>query len=95
MAYTGWLENEIKENGDVDAINLKHGLEGKSEILEQNLERFGSLYGAQAGNLVLQILATGGIYLGGGIAPKILSKLKEDVFLKSFTAKGCNFPFLL
>lgn len=83
-----WLAEEIKENGDVGAIISKHGLDGKSAICEQTLDVFVSLYGAEAGNLALQILATGGVYLGGGIAPKILPKLKEETFLKSFTAKG-------
>lgn len=83
-----WLADEIKEDGDVGAIVSKYGLDGKSAICEQTLEMFVSLYGAEAGNLALQILATGGVYLGGGIAPKILLKLKEGTFLKSFTAKG-------
>ncbi|CAN5212962.1 glucokinase [soil metagenome] len=83
-----WLAEEIKESGDVGAVVSKHGLDGKSAICEQTLDIFVSLYGAAAGNLALQILATGGIYLGGGIAPKILPKLKEEVFLESFTAKG-------
>lgn len=83
-----WLAEEIRENGDVGAVVSKCGLDGKAAICEQTLEIFVSLYGAAAGNLALQILATGGVYLGGGIAPKILPKLKEDKFLKSFTAKG-------
>ena len=83
-----WLAKQIKENGDVGAVVSKCGLDGNSAICEQTLEIFVSLYGAEAGNLALQILATGGIYLGGGIAPKILPKLKEAIFLKSFTAKG-------
>ncbi len=83
-----WLAEEIRENGDVGAVVSKCGLDEKSAICEQTLEIFVSLYGAAAGNLALQILATGGVYLGGGIAPKILPKLKEKVFLESFTAKG-------
>ena len=47
-----------------------------------------SNYGAEAGNLALKFLSTGGVYLGGGIAPKILPKLREPVFLESFTDKG-------
>ncbi len=47
-----------------------------------------SAYGAEAGNLALKILATGGIYLGGGIAPKILKKLEDGTFMKAFTDKG-------
>ncbi len=83
-----WLAEEIEANGDVGAVVSKYGLNGKSAICEQTLEMFTSLYGAEAGNLALRVLATGGIYLGGGIAPKILPKLKEAIFLNSFTAKG-------
>jgi glucokinase len=46
------------------------------------------LYGAEAGNLALKMLATGGVYVGGGIAPKIIRKLSSTAFMKSFTAKG-------
>jgi glucokinase len=49
---------------------------------------FSSLYGAQAGNLALQLMATGGVYLGGGIAPSILPILSEGPFLESFLSKG-------
>ena len=83
-----WLAEEMKEGGDVGAVVSKHGLDGKSAICGQTLDIFVSLYGAAAGNLALQMLATGGIYLGGGIAPKILPKLKEGGFLRSFAAKG-------
>ncbi len=83
-----WLAEEMEANGDVGAVVSKYGLEEKSAICEQTLDIFISLYGAEAGNLALRVLATGGIYLGGGIAPKILPKLKEEIFLNSFTAKG-------
>ena len=83
-----WLAEEIQETGDTGMVVSKYGLEGKSAICEQTLDIFTSLYGAEAGNLALRVLATGGIYLGGGIAPKILPKLKEEIFLKSFAAKG-------
>ncbi len=83
-----WLAEEIRENGDLGAVVSNCGLSGKSAICEQTLEMFVSLYGAETGNLALQFLATGGVYLGGGIAPKILPILKEEIFLKAFTAKG-------
>ena len=83
-----WLAEEIRENGDLGAVVSNCGLSGKSAICEQTLEMFVSLYGAETGNLALQFLATGGVYLGGGIAPKILPMLKEEIFLKAFTAKG-------
>ena len=52
------------------------------------MELFISLYGALAGNLALQYLSKGGIYLGGGIAPKIVPLLQEGGFIQAFLAKG-------
>jgi glucokinase len=53
-----------------------------------------SVYGAEAGNLALRILALGGIYLGGGIAPKILPALRRGAFLRAFFDKGRMRPLL-
>ena len=83
-----WLAEEIKKSSDVGAVISQNGLEGKSAICEQTLDIFVSLYGAEAGNMALRLLATGGIYIGGGIAPKIIPKLKEKLFLDSFLSKG-------
>jgi glucokinase len=52
------------------------------------LDLFIILLGAEAANLALKIMATGGVYLGGGIVPRILSKLKEPAFMRAFTHKG-------
>ncbi len=52
------------------------------------LDLFASVYGAAAGNLALQFMATGGIYIGGGIAPRIVWKLKDGTFIKAFKDKG-------
>jgi glucokinase len=52
------------------------------------LDLFVSLYGAAAGNVAMQYTATGGLYVGGGIAPKIIEKLKSPAFLESFLDKG-------
>ena len=59
-----------------------------SPICEKTLDLFVSLYGALAGNLALQYLSVGGIYLGGGIAPKVVPLLKEGSFMEAFLAKG-------
>ena len=83
-----WLAQEIAENADVAAIVSKNGIEGNAEICEHALEIFASVYGAAAGNLALKMLATGGVFLGGGIAPKILTKLQKPQFIESFRAKG-------
>ena len=52
------------------------------------LRMFVSAYGAEVGNLALKVLARGGVYLGGGIAPKILPKLCDGTFREAFVAKG-------
>lgn len=52
------------------------------------VDLFLSLYGAEAGNLALKIMAVGGLYVGGGIAPKMLAALEGSAFLRSFSAKG-------
>jgi glucokinase len=49
---------------------------------------FVSAYGAEAGNLALKLMSVGGLYVGGGIAPRILEKLKDGTFMKAFTDKG-------
>jgi glucokinase len=82
-----WLAEELRV-GDPAAVISQRALDGKSPVCVQALDLFVSVYGAQAGNLALTVLATGGVYLGGGIAPKILPKLKEPGFMNAFTAKG-------
>ena len=82
-----WLAEQIAQ-GDPSAAISKSALEGTSAICVQALDIFVSLYGAEAGNLALKMLATGGMYVGGGIAPKIIRKLSSTAFMKAFTAKG-------
>ena len=55
---------------------------------------FVSLLGAEAGNLALKMMAVGGVYIGGGIPPKIINKLKEGSLLESFLNKGRMRPLL-
>ncbi len=83
----GWLTSALK-SGDPSAHISLAALEGKSALCVQALELFVSLYGAEAGNLALKIMAAGGVYLAGGIAPKIAAKLKEPAFMEAFTTKG-------
>ncbi len=82
-----WLQDQMKQE-DASAVISKAGIEHKDEVCTQVLDLFVSLYGAEAGNLALKFLATGGVYIGGGIAPKILDKIREGVFLESFVRKG-------
>lgn len=67
---------------------VRNGLAGTSPACVEAVRIFCSLYGAEAGNLALQYLATGGVYLGGGIAPAILPALREGGFLAAFHDKG-------
>jgi glucokinase len=75
------------------AIGLA-GLSGESDLCRQALDLCASIYGAEAGNLALKLLATGGVFVGGGIAPKILPKLREPGFLEAFCDKGRMRPLM-
>ena len=73
---------------DPNAVITELALAAKSEICEKAMDMFVSAYGAEAGNLALKVLSVGGLYVGGGIAPRILEKLKDGTFMKAFTDKG-------
>jgi glucokinase len=64
------------------------GLAGESPIVVQALDLFVAAYGAAAGNLALTALATGGLYVGGGIAPKLIDRLRDGSFMAAFVDKG-------
>jgi len=83
-----WLAEKIAEAGDPNSVITEMGLAAKSELCEKTLDMFVSAYGAEAGNLALKVLSVGGLYVGGGIAPRILEKLKDGTFMKAFTDKG-------
>ncbi len=74
--------------GDPSRVIAEAGLGGGDALSGRALDLFASAYGAAAGNLALTGTATGGVYLGGGIAPKILPKLREGRFLAAFLDKG-------
>ena len=73
---------------DPNSVITELALAARSEICERTLDLFVSAYGAEAGNLALKVMATGGLYVGGGIAPRVVSKLKDGTFMKAFTDKG-------
>ena len=87
MAEEPRIAAEIAGGGPQHAI-VRHGLAGGAGACAEALRIFCSLYGAEAGNLALQYLATGGVYLGGGIAPAILPALRRGQFLAAFRDKG-------
>jgi glucokinase len=73
---------------DTAAAISKAAMEGACPACRESLERFVSIYGAEAGNLALKVMATGGVYVAGGIAPKILPVLRDGWFADAFNAKG-------
>jgi glucokinase len=83
-----WLSDELAAASDWNSVITENALAAKSEICEKTLDMFVSAYGAEAGNLALKVLSVGGLYVGGGIAPRILEKLKDGTFMKAFTDKG-------
>jgi glucokinase len=88
-----WLRDEM-DAGDAPAAISAAGLEAKDELCAQALNLFVSFYAAEAGNLALKLMATGGVYIGGGVAPRIVKKLQTPEFLAAFFAKGRMRPLL-
>ena len=82
-----WLTEQLSKE-DPSAVITEMGLAERDAVCRKALDMFVSIYGAEAGNLALMFFATGGVFIGGGIAPKILPKLKEGAFMKAFTDKG-------
>jgi glucokinase len=76
------------------ALVSASALAGRCARCEEALEMFVSAYGAEAGNLALRSMATAGVYVGGGIAPKILPALQSGTFMRAFCAKGDMTPLL-
>ena len=83
-----WLTDRFASSDDVSAVVSQAALAGEAEICVKSLELFVSVYGAEAGNLALRAKSVRGLYIGGGIAPKILAKLKEGAFMRAFVDKG-------
>ncbi len=81
------LAAKIK-TGDAAAAISRAALDGSSSLAEKALNLWVAVYGAEASNLALKAMATGGLFLAGGISPKILQKLKEAIFMESFLDKG-------
>ncbi len=82
-----WLAEQI-ESGDKTAAVSMAALSNKSELAVKALDIFVAAYGAMAGNLALLMLSIGGLYVGGGIAPKICEKLEDGTFMRAFSDKG-------
>jgi glucokinase len=91
-----WLAEQLAAADDPVPVIVNAALDAETscELCKATLELFVSVLGAEAGNVALKVLATGGIYLGGGIPPRILPALKEEGFMQAFLNKGRLAHFL-
>lgn len=83
----GWLKERFASDGVAPVVS-EEGMKGTDRSCAEALRLFVSIYGAEAGNLALKALATHGVYLGGGITPRILNALASGGFLQAFEDKG-------
>ncbi len=89
-----WLTEELKNAEDVPAAISRAAIEKNVDICVEALNMLVTIYGSEAGNLALKLLSTAGVFIGGGIAPKILPKLQEPRFMNAFVEKGRMKPLL-
>ena len=88
-----WLRDRFAAE-DPNVVISQCAEDGSSSICFETMKTFSAAYGAEAGNLALKVLAMGGIYLGGGISPKILKTLQSGFFTEAFLDKGRLTPLL-
>jgi len=89
-----FLMTNIVKGEDPSAMVSRCALEEQDVLCMEALRLFVEIYGAEAGNLALKSMSLGGVYIGGGIAPKILPFMKSEDFMRGFTAKGRFEPML-
>jgi glucokinase len=85
--------DRVKRENDAARIS-QAALDHTNKLAEQALDLWISVYGAEAGNLALKVMGTGGVFLAGGISPKILSKLTGPLFMQAFLDKGRMRPLM-
>ena len=83
-----WLHVQLNAAHDPSPLISKVALEGKAAICDQTLSIFVSIFGAETGNCALRYMTTGGIFIGGIIAGRIVDKMKDPVFMQAFLDKG-------
>lgn len=79
---------KLKSGADKGSVVGIEAINGADRLCTAAADLFAGLYGARAGDVALQFLATGGMFVGGGIAPKLLPVLQRGAFMKAFVAKG-------
>lgn len=83
-----WLRRQMDATPDSPPLISQLALEGKAAICDQALSIFVSIFGAETGNVALNFMSTGGIFIGGVIAAKIVPKMKDSMFMQAFLDKG-------
>ncbi len=83
-----WLQKQMSDAPDPPALISQLALEKKATICDQALNIFVGVYGSETGNCALNFLATGGVFIGGNIAAKIVSRMQDPIFMNSFLNKG-------
>jgi glucokinase len=85
-----WLAEELASCDDPTPLIFSAARDAsrKCELAQATVDLFVSILGSEAGNLALKVMATGGIYLGGGIPPRILPELQKPAFLEALRSKG-------
>lgn len=89
-----WLRDQLAAAADPPALISQLALEGKAEICEKTVSLFVQIYGAETGNCALYFMATGGIFVAGTIAARLVSKIKAPIFIEAFLDKGRMRPLL-
>jgi glucokinase len=84
----GWLKDQLATSHDAPALISQLALENKAAVCEQALSIFVGIYGSQTGDCALNFMSTGGIFIGGSIAAKIVPRMKDPIFMQSFLDKG-------
>jgi len=91
-----WLAEQLAAADDPTPVIVNAALDAEisCDLCKTTLALFVSVLGAETGNVALKVLATGGVYLGGGIPPRILPVLKQEGFMRAFLSKGRLSDFL-
>ena len=83
-----WLREEIEQAADPTPIIVETGLAKTAEICTATVQMFVDILAGEASNMALKVLATGGVFLGGGIPPRLLNLLQTERFISKFSDKG-------
>jgi glucokinase len=88
------VREALERGEDLGAVVGSHAVAGTDALASATIDLFVSVYGAEAGNLALKVVARGGVYVAGGIAPKILPRMTDGRFRAAYIDKGRLSPLV-